>query len=50
MRDDHVEPVHGATLEETDENRAVESRGGPWKAVEAERGPSQEERVQPEAE
>src|SRR6266699_1161322 len=32
MRDDHVEPVHGAALEEADENRArksAEGRGRP---------------------
>src|SRR5204862_6073088 len=50
MRDDHVEPVHSATLEEADENRAVDGGGGRWKGVEAERGPSQEERGQPYAE
>src|SRR4029077_11511067 len=50
MRDDHVEPVHSATLEEADENWAVEGGGRRWQAAEAERGPSQEERVQPDAE
>src|SRR5207253_3204431 len=28
MRDDHVEPVHGAALEEADENRAGEDSRG----------------------
>src|SRR5437016_14664979 len=48
VRHDHVEPVHGAALEEADENRAVEGGGGRWKAVEAERGSGQKEGVKPE--
>src|SRR5204862_4142218 len=40
MRDAHVEPVHGAALEEADENRAGEDGRGRWRAVESERSPS----------
>src|SRR6266540_1500984 len=47
VRDDHVQSVHGAALEEANEDRAVGRLGG-W-AVRCQRGSSQEQRIEAEA-
>src|SRR3989442_3760067 len=47
VRHDHVEPVHGAALEEADENRAVRRIAG-W-AVRCERGSGHKKWIEPEA-
>src|SRR2546425_12379035 len=48
MRDDHVEPVHGAALEETHQDRAATGGMGRQRLVRGEGRPRQEEWVQTE--
>src|SRR5205807_6704067 len=50
MRDDHVEPVHGAALEEADENRARKGAEGRGREVGGVRRSGKEKWIEPQAE
>ena len=50
MRHDHVEPVHGAALEQTNQDRTAIGGSGRRGAVGREGRPSQEQRIQADAE